>query len=117
MDEYFQESFGGGKRKRIDFDKLLFILTQGDLTKTEHVLYDIPISTCFLFLKYHNEKEMEWYENLCQTWTLIAAVHGVELKIPFLEEKKRRMRKKSRQEKSLPLHLQFMKAGVVVNEK
>ena len=57
-------------------------------------------------------------ENLYQEWELIAGVHGVNLKIPFLEERRyKAAQKRKKKEKPVPLHLQMMQAGIQVKTK
>jgi len=64
------------------------------------------------------EKQESELQNLYETWELIAGVHGVPIKIPFLEEKRHKQRiKEHRNKKPVPLHIQMMKAGMKVQEK
>jgi len=61
---------------------------------------------------------MERFEEVCQTWEILGAVHGADLKIPYLEEKRRELRRKEKRDKPpVPLHLKFAMAGFNVKTK
>ena len=78
----------------------------------------MPISLALVFLREQNEKDEEQLTQIYATWELLGKLHGVDLKIPFLQEKRQEERRRQKAKRPpLPLHLQFMKAGVKVKVK
>lgn len=70
-----------------------------------------------IFLRQYFEIQEQEIENLYLTWEVIAGVHGVELKIPYLQQKREELRCKERAKRPIPLHLQFLNMGVQVKSQ
>ena len=75
------------------WERLVCHLCQGDVTKRELILWEVPVSVALRYGDYLNREERKRIDRLYRHWEVLGALHGVKVSMPHLVADERPKRK------------------------